>query len=172
MPPKKEADGKKKKVAASGSGELAPEDQIKMLKFTIDALQVQLADRSEQTSRALHAKDEVTETMKELSKNLEEEKDSKLDLFHSMTRQINELELELSTQLKSKEVEIAQFIEKSKEIETGLHNEIKSKVSLMEEKDLEIKRLRDELSSQKNEFNASLQVTYLLPSKTIIITNN
>jgi len=156
MPPKKEVNGKKKKEVASG--ELSPEDQIKMLKFTIDSLQIQLADRSEETSRAIHSKDQVTERLEDLSKSLEDEKESKLDLLQSMTRQINEMEIEFLTKLTIKEEEITQINEKTQEIQQKLHDEIKLKESFIDEKDIDIKRLQDELINQRKEFNASLQV--------------
>lgn len=159
MPPKKEADGKKKKVAAPGSGgELSPEDQIKLLKLTIDSLQVQLADRSEETSKAVHAKEEVIEKLDELSKTLEDAEQSKLDLLQSMTRQIDELEVEFSMKLNNKDIEITKINEKSLHRENELKEELNQRDSLISKCEVEIEKLHDELSTQRKEFNNSLQV--------------
>lgn len=173
MPPKKEADSKKKKGAtAGGSADLTPEDQIKLLKVTIDSLQVQLADRSEETSRAIHAKDDVVDKMKGLSKALDEERQSKLDLLESMTRDMKESELEFLSQLKIKEADISKANEILLEQERQFKDDLNVKETTIAKKDIEIRVLNETIMKQRNEFNATLKVRPIFSPFMIHFTSN
>jgi hypothetical protein len=68
MPPKKNAPKKLKEGNPENGGELTPEMQAKMFMLTCQSLQLQLAERSEEASRALAAKRELQRRVEQISK--------------------------------------------------------------------------------------------------------
>lgn len=68
MPPKKNAPKKPKEGNPENGGELTPEMQAKMFMLTCQSLQLQLAERSEEASRALAAKRELQRRVEQISK--------------------------------------------------------------------------------------------------------
>ena len=94
MPPKKSAPKKKEGNPESG-GDLTSEMQAKMFMLTCQSLQLQLAERSEEASRALAAKRELQSRVEQISKDFDEEEKQTFEITQDMTRQYKGMQEEL-----------------------------------------------------------------------------
>jgi hypothetical protein len=94
MPPKKSVPKKKEGNPESG-GELTSEMQAKMFMLTCQSLQLQLAERSEEASRALAAKRELQSRVEQISKDFDEEEKQTFEITQDMTRQYKGMQEEL-----------------------------------------------------------------------------
>jgi hypothetical protein len=102
MGPKKAAGGGKKKDGGGNpelGGELTPEMQVKIWQLNVQSLQMQLAERSEEASRALAAKRELQSRVEQIAKDFEEEQKLTFDITKDMTRQYKEMQEELLTKV-------------------------------------------------------------------------
>jgi hypothetical protein len=95
MPPKKSAPAKKKEGNPESGGELTSEMQAKMFMLTCQSLQLQLAERSEEASRALAAKRELQSRVEQISKDFDEEEKQTFEITQDMTRQYKGMQEEL-----------------------------------------------------------------------------
>jgi maltodextrin utilization protein YvdJ len=113
MGPKKAAGGGKKKDGGGNpelGGELTPEMQVKIWQLNVQSLQMQLAERSEEASRALAAKRELQSRVEQIAKDFEEEQKLTFDITKDMTRQYKEMQEELLTKVISLINEIAVLV--------------------------------------------------------------
>lgn len=94
MPPKKIAP-KKKDGNPENGGDLTQEMQSKMFMLTCQSLQLQLAERSEESSRALLAKRELQSRVDQITRDFEEEEKQTFEITQDMTRQYKGMQEEL-----------------------------------------------------------------------------
>ena len=94
MPPKKSA-LKRKDGNPENGGELTQEMQSKMFMLTCQSLQLQLAERSEESSRALLAKRELQTRVDQVTRDFEEEEKQTFEITQDMTRQYKGMQEEL-----------------------------------------------------------------------------
>ena len=95
MPPKKAPAKKKSEGSPEDGGELTPEAQINFYKMTCQSLQMQLAERSEEASRALAIKRELQKRVEQIAQDYEEEKKMTFEITQDMTRQYKGMQEEL-----------------------------------------------------------------------------
>ena len=98
MPPKKSVP-KKKEGNPENGGELTSEMQAKMFMLTCQSLQLQLAERSEEASRAIAAKRELQSRVEQISKDFDEEEKQTFEITQDMTRQYKGMQEELLTRV-------------------------------------------------------------------------
>jgi len=77
MGPKKKAE---KKDAGGGGGELDADAKIKFFMLTCQSLQVQLAERTEDSSKALAAKRELQARVEQINRDFEDERSATLEI--------------------------------------------------------------------------------------------
>ena len=94
MPPKKSAP-KKKDGNPENGGELTQDMQAKMFMLTCQSLQLQLAERSEESSRALVAKRDLQSRVEQITRDFEEEEKQTFEITQDMTRQYKGMQEEL-----------------------------------------------------------------------------
>ena len=99
MPPKKSAP-KKKEGNPENGGEQTPEMQAKMFMLTCQSLQLQLAERSEEASRALAGKRELQSRVEQISKDFDEEEKQTFEITQDMTRQYKGMQEELLSRVR------------------------------------------------------------------------
>ena len=94
MPPKKSVQ-KRKDGNPENGGELTQEMQAKMFMLTCQSLQLQLAERSEESSRASMAKRELQGRVEQITRDFEEEEKQTFEITQDMTRQYKGMQEEL-----------------------------------------------------------------------------
>ena len=103
MGPKKAA----KKDSGGGAGadgvELDSEMKAKFFQMTCTSLQVQLAERTEDASKAMAAKRELQARVEQISKDFEEEKNATFEITQDMTRQYKGMQEELLSRVSSRD---------------------------------------------------------------------
>lgn len=122
MGPKKQPSKKGKEGNPENGVELSPEDKAKMFMLTCQSLQIQLgrnlligiskylvtifnlAERSEEASKALAAKREYQGRIEQISKDFEEEQRQTFEITQDMTRQYKGMQEELLTRVSHRSV--------------------------------------------------------------------
>lgn len=102
MGPKKAA-GKKEKGGGGGGedgGELDAEAKLKFFMLTCQSLQVQLSERTEDSSKAMAAKRELQARVEQIAKDFEEEKNATFEITQDMTRQYKGMQEELLSRVR------------------------------------------------------------------------
>ena len=105
MPPKKKKAPSKKgaKSEELDGMPMEPEDKIKYLESTTQALELQLAHRSETTALALEECESIRQEHKLVTQKLEDEKQMTLDVTRSMTRQYKGMQEDLLNKINERE---------------------------------------------------------------------
>ena len=101
MGPKKAAakGGKKGGDNPELGGELDAETKAKLFMLTCQSLQVQLADRTEESSKAIAAKRELQSRVNQIAQDYEEEKKVSFEIIQDMTRQYKGMQEELLSRI-------------------------------------------------------------------------
>jgi len=168
--PKKKKGGKKGGKDEGGAGELTPEEIQDMAKLRIQFLERELMLKKEESTEAIHAKNELRERVKEFHDEFEREKLRTLDITADMTRQYKAMQerfiLEINTlnnnivdlqdQLRTSEKKQERHIEESKQQLDQKDEIIRDQGQKMEEMAAEFgKMLEDTLKKMTDRIEVS-----------------
>ena len=134
-----------------GMGIALPEDKIKYLESQTQALEIQLAHRSEMTADASFQYESMKKSLDETMKLYEEEKKATTDIMRDMTRQYKGMEDDLLNKINERERTIQELRDElnlqRKESKKSLQD--KDEVILQREKEIQnLDNEKEELCSQ------------------------
>lgn len=160
MPPKKAPAGKKK-------GEGNPEDggvlddatTAKMYMLTCQSLQLQLAERSEEASKAIAAKRELSTRVNQISKDYEDEQSRMYEITQDMTRQYKGMQEELLGRINKLEETVQDLNDRLADSDVRMERVLKEKNTIIQMKDDEISELRSKMDEMAEEFGEMLRET-------------
>ena len=95
MGPKKGGDKKKGGGGGEDGQELDGEAKLNFFMLQCQSLQVQLSERTEDSSKAMAAKRELQARVEQLAKDFEEERNTTFEITQDMTRQYKAMQEEL-----------------------------------------------------------------------------
>ena len=161
MGPKKKG-GKGKKDSGGGGeegGAMDAETQAKMYMMTCQSLQLQLADRTEDASRAMASKRELTARVNQMSQDLEEEQKRGFEITQDMTRQYKGMQEELLSRINNLEETIQDLNDKLTDAQLKNDQIKEERDSMMKMKDEEIAELKSKMDDMADEFGEMLRST-------------
>ncbi len=121
-----------------------PEDRIKYLESHTQALELQLIYRTEQTSNAAAECDAMREKLTEVTQKCEDEKKMSMDVMRAMTRQYKGMQDDLLNKINERET-IIQMLRDTLETQQLSHmTQIAAKDEIIERKQAEAAKLREE----------------------------
>lgn len=169
MGPKKGKD--KKGGGDAGGGELDDKAIAKMWELTSQSLQLQLADRSEEASKAIAAKRELSQRVQQISTDYEEEKEMTFQLTQDMTRQYKGMQEELLGRINTLEETVQELRDNLSDADVRLERTLKEKNSIIDMKDKEIEDLRVKMDDMADEFGEMLRETLEKMKERIEVTS-
>lgn len=158
MGPKKAA-GKKSAAAPENGGEMDFEAKAKMYMLTCQSLQVQLAERSEDASKALAEKRELQKKVAQVQKDFEEEQEQTFEMRQDMTRQYKGMQEELLGRINKLEETIQDLNDMLAEADVKHDKVLKEKNAIIQMKDEEISDLKTKMDDMSEEFGEMLRET-------------
>lgn len=170
MGPKKAAG--KKAAAPENGGELTADEKAKMFMLTCQSLQLQLAERSEEASKALAAKREYSSRVDQIARDFEEEKQMTFEITQDMTRQYKAMQEELLARINKLEETIQDLNDKLAEADIRQERVLKDKNSIISMKDNEISDLKAKMDDMAEEFGEMLRETLEKMRERIEISSN
>jgi len=124
--PKKGKD--KKGGGDAGGGELDDKAIAKMWELTSQSLQLQLAERSEEASKAIAAKRELSQRVQQISSDYDEEKEMTFQLTQDMTRQYKGMQEELLGRINVLEETVQELRDNLTDADVRLDRTLKEKM--------------------------------------------
>ncbi|CAN0005531.1 unnamed protein product [Scytosiphon promiscuus] len=165
MGPKKKK-GDKKGKAGKTNGETAEDgaplsdaDKANMFQAALQSLQIQLAGRSDETSRALEQKREMVDQIKEMQQKVHNEQTGTLDITRDMTRQYKGMQEELLNRINQLEGAIQALQDELERSRLELEQAVKEKDSTIAAKDKEISQMKVKMEDMAQEFGDMLKET-------------
>ena len=160
MGPKKAAPAKKKgDGGGEGGGDLDDAAKAKLWMLTCQSLQVQLAERSEESSKALAAKRELQSRVEQIAKDFEEEKEQSFEIVQDMTRQYKGMQEELLARINKLEETVTDLNDNLSDSDTKTERILKEKNAIIQMKDAEIADLKAKMDVMAEEFGEMLRET-------------
>jgi myosin heavy subunit len=159
MGPKKAAAKKKGGDANENGGEMDAETTAKMYMLTCQSLQVQLAERTEEASKAMASRRELQRKMSEVSRDFDEEQKLTFEIRQDMTRQYKGMQEELLSRINSLEDTIQQLNDQLAEADIRHERIMKEKNAIIQHKDEEIAELKTKMDDMAEEFGEMLRET-------------
>jgi chromosome segregation ATPase len=159
MGPKK--GGKKKDAGGGGEegGELDAETKAKMFMMTCQSLQLQLAERTEMSSKAMAEKRELQKRVEQMSNDFEEEQQRSYEITQDMTRQYKGMQEELLGRINQLENTVQELNDQLSDGEAKNDRLMKDKNKIIEMKDQEIADLKSKMDDMAEEFGEMLRET-------------
>jgi 23S rRNA G2069 N7-methylase RlmK/C1962 C5-methylase RlmI len=166
MPPKKAAKG----PAPEQGGELDAEQKLKLYMLTCQSLQVQLAERTEEASKAIAAKRELQARVDQISNDFETEKQETAKIMQGMTNQYKQMMEQMMTETNNLQSTV-QVLKDQLDAEAKRRADAqKEHDRIVQMKDEEIRNLRKEQDDLVDEFEKMLQETLNKMKERIEIT--
>jgi hypothetical protein len=162
MGPKKGGKGGKKDKGGGGGeegGAMDAETQAKMFMMTCQSLQLQMADRTEDASRALAAKRELQSRVTQMSSDLEEEQNRTFEVTKAMTTQYKGMQEMLLSKINNLEETIQEMNDRLTDSEIKYERMSKDKDVIIHMKDDEIAELKAKMDDMAEEFGEMLRET-------------
>ena len=156
MGPKKKAE---KKDAGGGGGELDADAKIKFFMLTCQSLQVQLAERTEESSKALAAKRELQARVEQINRDFEDEKNATFEITQDMTRQYKSMQEELLNRINLLEESVQSLNDQLADADIRQERLLKDKNAIIQMKDEEITELKNKMDDMAEEFGEMLRET-------------
>ena len=154
MPPKKS----KKKAPSKKGNDLdgmqitLPEDKIKYLESQTQALEMQLAYRTEAAANAVAEAEAIREELTTANQKYEDEKQMSVDITKSMTRQYKGMQEDLLNKDNERE-RIIELLKDELETLKAVHKEqIAQKESIIQQKDADAEKYRVEVENMCKDF--------------------
>lgn len=158
MGPKKAA-AKKKDGNLENGGELSAEDKAKMYMLACQSLQIQLAERTEESSKSLASKRELQSRVEQISRDYDEEKKLTFDVTQDMTRQYKGMQEELLARINKLEETVQKLTDQLSEADYRQERILKEKTAVIQLKDQEIGDLKAKMDDMAEEFGEMLRET-------------
>eukprot|EP00903_Cladosiphon_okamuranus_P021503 g19768.t1 len=161
MGPKKKKGDKKGKAgeAAEDGAPLSDADKANMFQAALQSLQIQLAGRTDETSRALEQKREMVDQIQEMQRKVENEQIGTLDITRDMTRQYKGMQEELLNRINQLEGTIQALQDELERSRLELEQAVKEKDSTIAAKDKEISQMKVKMEDMAQEFGDMLKET-------------
>jgi DNA repair exonuclease SbcCD ATPase subunit len=162
MGPKKGGKKGGKKDSGGGGedgGTMDAETQAKMFMMTCQSLQLQLADRTEDASRALAQKRELQARVEQMSTDLEDNQRGTFEITQDMTRQYKGMQEELLSRINNLEETIQELNDKLTDATINNERITKDKDAIIKMKDDEISELKSKMDDMAEEFGEMLRET-------------
>lgn len=160
MGPKKVPEKKKpSKGDPAAGGELDPDTKIRMLLHQVASLQVQLSERSEETSMAVAAKREHQTRIDEIAEENEQLKRRTADIKQDMTRQYTSMQESLLNHINQLEKANGDLRDLFAEADIKKEAIVKQKDAIIQIKDEEIGNLKQKIDTMSDEFGEMLRET-------------
>lgn len=157
MPPKKRTNKKNSGKSSNNDGlGLAPEDKVKQLQCQIDALQAQLAERTEVAANATARSEEMQQRMVEDKALYDEEKETSLAVVRDMTRQHKAMQEQLLNKINERENTIQNLRDGLERMKNSHEMTIKDKDGEIQKRDGNVKALEDRMDNLCIEFSNML----------------
>eukprot|EP00161_Ancyromonas_sigmoides_P026782 TRINITY_DN942_c0_g2_i1.p3 TRINITY_DN942_c0_g2~~TRINITY_DN942_c0_g2_i1.p3 ORF type:complete len:224 (+),score=152.92 TRINITY_DN942_c0_g2_i1:75-674(+) len=173
MPPKK---GGKKKGKGKGKGRkpgtepLTPEDELRLAKLRIEALENLLVTRSEQTARAQAACNELRSRVSEYNADFDAERDDRHAITADMARQYKAMQETLAAKNRELESRIREQEDMLDKHRIALDETRREKDQLLSVKDAEIAEHKQKMEDMSIEFGDMLKETLDKMSERIELT--
>ncbi|CAM9463324.1 unnamed protein product [Chrysoparadoxa australica] len=169
MGPKKKGGKKGDDGPGEKGGELTDADKVKFYQSSLQSLQMELADRADETSRALQERQDVLNDLKRMqgkshqikitSSDIVDEKKLKLDITQDMTRQYKGMQEELLNRINQLEGGIQALQDELESSRLELERTVQDKDVVIEAKDREIRQLKVKVEDMAQEFGDMLKET-------------
>ena len=160
MGPKKGGDKKGGKGGdAQEGGALDDAAKAKLFMLTAQSLQVQLAERTEEASKALAMKREYQSRFEQIEKDVEEERKGTFDIIQDMTRQYKGMQEELLSRINRLEETVTELNDQLATSDARHERVLKDKNSIIAMKDSEIAELKAKMDDMAEEFGEMLRET-------------
>lgn len=159
MGPKKKGGDKKKDSGGGDGGEMDAEAKIKFFMLTCQSLQVQLAERTEESSKALAAKRELSARVEQINKDFEEERETTFEITQDMTRQYKGMQEELLSRINTLEENVQNLNDQLEQADIRQERMLKDKNAIIQLKDKEIAELKEKMDDMADEFGEMLHDT-------------
>lgn len=160
MGPKK---GGEKKKGGGGGGEdgmeLDADAKLKFFMLQCQSLQVQLSERTEESSKAMAGKRELQARVEQLAKDFEEERNTTFEITQDMTRQYKGMQEELLSRINRLEETLQQLNDQLAEADLRQERMLKDKNSIIQMKEDEIAELKSKMDDMAEEFGEMLRET-------------
>jgi hypothetical protein len=156
MGPKKEKKAEKKDA---GGGELDADAKIKFFMLTCQSLQVQLAERTEESSKALAAKRELQARMEQINRDVEDERKSTFEITQNMTAQYKGMQEKLLNTINELEESVQSLNDQLADADIRQERLLKDKNAIIQLKDDEIAELKNKMDDMAEEFGEMLRET-------------
>ena len=157
MGPKKKE--KKEKGGGGDAGELTDEARLKFFQLTCQSLQVQLAERTEESSKALAEKRELSSRVQQINDDFEEERKATFEITQDMTRQYKGMQEELLSRINTLEETVQQLNDQLADADIRQERLLKDKNAIIQMKDDEIAELKNKMDDMAEEFGEMLRET-------------
>eukprot|EP00752_Nemacystus_decipiens_P012590 g11150.t1 len=161
MGPKKKKGDKKGKggESAEDGAPLSDADKANMFQAALQSLQIQLAGRTDETSRALEQKREMLDQIQEMQRKVKNEQSGTLDITRDMTRQYKGMQEELLNRINQLEGTIQALQDELERSRLELEQAVKEKDSTIAAKDKEISQMKVKMEDMAQEFGDMLKET-------------
>jgi len=156
--PKKKKGGKKK-GDEGGAGELTPEEIQEMAKLRIQFLERELMLKKEESTEAIHAKNELRERVKEFHDEFEREKLRTLDITADMTRQYKAMQERFILEVNTLHNNITDLQDQLRTSEKNLERHIEESKQKLDQKDQVIQEQSHKMEEMAAEFGKMLEDT-------------
>jgi len=173
MGPKKPPAKPKKGDSTNADGSVTPsaDQQAMLYKYTCQSLQVQLAERAEESSKAIATKRELQGRVEQIAKDYEEEQKQTFEITQDMTRQYKGMQEELLSRINKLEETVQQLHDQLSESDTRQERILKDKNVIIQMKDDEIGELKTKMDDMAEEFGEMLRETLEKMRERIEITS-
>ncbi|KAL7554913.1 hypothetical protein ACHAWF_018469 [Thalassiosira exigua] len=136
-----------------------PEDRIKYLESQTQALEMQLAYRSEATAKAVAECESMREELADATQKYEGEKQMSMDVTRSMTRQYKGMQEDLLNKINDRE-RIIETLKDELENHKALHKEeIAQKETIIQQKDADAEKRRLDVEKMCQHFAKLLSIS-------------
>merc|ERR1712166_722780 len=157
--PKKKKGGKKGGGDEGGAGELTPEEIQDMAKLRIQFLERELMLKKEESTEAIHAKNELRERVKEFHDEFEREKLRTLDITADMTRQYKAMQERFILEVNTLHNNITDLQDQLRTSEKNLERHIEESKQKLDQKDQVIQEQSHKMEEMAAEFGKMLEDT-------------
>lgn len=159
MGPKAKPAGKKKEGDPQNGGELTDAMKAQMFALTCQSLQLQLAERSEEASRAMATKRELQSRVEQIARDFDEEQKQTFEVTQDMTRQYKGMQEELLTRINKLEESVQTLSDQLADSDMKHERILKEKNAIIDMKDAEIAELKAKMDDMAEEFGEMLKET-------------
>eukprot|EP00611_Tribonema_gayanum_P031977 TRINITY_DN9388_c0_g1_i1.p1 TRINITY_DN9388_c0_g1~~TRINITY_DN9388_c0_g1_i1.p1 ORF type:complete len:203 (+),score=79.23 TRINITY_DN9388_c0_g1_i1:885-1493(+) len=162
MGPKKASKGAakgKKDGGAENGGELTDADKAKLLQSALNSLQIQLAERSDETLLAIKERQSKQGEVAVLQKRLEEATQDTFEITRDMTRQYKGMQEELLNRINQLEGVIQALQDSLENARMDVIKVTREKDATIEAKDKELAMMRLKMEDMAQEFGDMLKET-------------